>query len=980
MNHDIHEGRKLHGFTCVRVSPLPDLRAEARLFVHDASGARFLHVAVPGDNENCLAVTFPTPPQDDTGAPHILEHSVLAGSRRFPVREPFFEMIKMSLATFINAYTAQDYTSYPVCSPVPKDFFNLAEVYLDAVFHPLLTPETFRREGHHLAFETPGDTSSALTVKGIVYSEMQGYDSDPEDRLYFLAHRFLYPDHPLGRESGGDPRHIPELDYEAFRAFHATRYHPSNALVFSYGDIPTADLAAFLDRSLAGFSAPGPAAFSITEPAAWTEPRTVEASYVADSGDSPTDRDFLTLHWSVGAATDPDASADWAIIDTLLEGHDAAPLRKALVDSGLGADTCMTGSGHHGWMQEFSVGLKGSRAERFGEFEALVRKVLSDWASVAPDAAAVEAAFQQLAYSTREIGNRFPLAVLNAANRVWPYGGDPLDFLSPRTTLDGRLALWKADPLRFGRIVREKLLDNPHLLRLVLRPDAGLAAREAAETASALAARRASMSPAELAEIDRSAAALEALNGAPNPPEKLALLPQLTPADLPPKPIHLPTSAGEIAGIPVLRNDVFSNGVNYMALSVDLTGLPDDLVPRLSDFACAWNKMGAAGQDFAAIAARRAACTGGLSLVPSADLHADGSFLPSAMIYLRVLDESADAAFDLLGDLLFGVDARDPDRLRDLLDQAIVACRESMSEEGLALSRSTSARHVSPVSAFGYDNSSNPRVLRSFEADAANFDACAERVASATDRLRAFLLDPRRWTVSFTGSDAVFGALQGKLAGWVSAMPAASGPAPVARPARFVPPAARLLEGVAVPGTVNHCSFAMAAPPGGDPRFALLQVGASLLSSEYCLPELRFKGHAYGAGAGYSGRSGTFFLYSGWDPHIAESLAIFDAARDYVASASWTQADVDRAIIACSVSAVRPLRPGAVTTSSLSERLRGVDDALIERHYDERRAATPATVRQTLLDLFDEGLSHSAVAVVASQDRLAAAGIDIPAD
>ncbi len=251
--NDLRAGQAVDGFQIEQVTPLPDLRATAIRATHRRSGARILHLFAPSDIENCFAVTFPTPPPDDTGVPHILEHAVLGGSRKFPVREPFFEMAKMSMATFINAMTSQAYTVYPVASTVKKDFFNLVEVYLDAVFQPLLTEDIFRREGHHLKLENNADLGSPLQVSGIVYSEMKGAFSMPEALMWRLAGCGLFPDTPLGHESGGDPEHIPDLTWEQFRRFHRELYHPSNGLFFIYGDIPTAEHLRFLAPALNGF-------------------------------------------------------------------------------------------------------------------------------------------------------------------------------------------------------------------------------------------------------------------------------------------------------------------------------------------------------------------------------------------------------------------------------------------------------------------------------------------------------------------------------------------------------------------------------------------------------------------------------------------------------------------------------------------------------------------------------------------------------
>lgn len=979
MEKTLSPGTKMNGFTVERVIALPDIRAEARLLSHDASRALFLHVHAPGDNENALAITFPTPPADDTGVTHIIEHSVLAGSERFPVREPFFEMIKMSLATFINALTYQNFTCYPVSSTVRKDFFNLAEVYLDAVFHPLLTPETFRREGHHYAFERQSDTSSPLTLKGVVYSEMQGYASSPENRLYQLIHANLYPANPLGRESGGEPDAIPGLTYEAFRDFHATRYHPSNSLISAYGDIPTEDLTEFLSKSLSGFSATAHAAVPMDAPRPFDAPREIEDAYSAGENDPVENADYMALSWVVGDSTDTAAYTDWAIIDALLVGHDGAPLRKALIDSGIGADTCMTGACSHAWKQEFHAGLKGTDAARAGEFEKLVMDTLSSWASIPPPDDDVEAAFQQLSYSTREVGKNFPLAILKAVNYSWPYDGDPVAFLSPKALLDACHGRWKADPLYFGRIVREKILDNPYRLRIVLRPDRAMAARDAAKLAERLEKTRDAMTADERARIDREAAELEEHNGQANPPEKIALLPQLSKSDLPARPLRIPVEKGESGGITLLRDDIFSNGVNYLCGSINLAGLPENLRDSLAFFTAAWNKMGAAGHDYAKIAARRAACTGGLSLSATSSHDADGNFREDLSFGLKTLDGTAEEALDLATDLIFGVEAGDADRLRDLIDQAIVACRETLLDDGYSLARISAAHFVSNVSAYAYRFSDNPDSLHLLEEYARDFDKWSAKAAADVAAIREFLLDPRRWAFSFTGTDETFARVSSRMAAWASSARTRNpSPAAIPPPRRIAPPCylpgeAPHFEGIAVPGTVAYSSLAMPAPTIGDGRQALLEVGGTILTSEYCLPEIRFKGNAYAAGAAYNSLSGTFQLNSGWDPRIVETLGIFRAARDYVASRPWSKEDVDRAIIAASAGSVAPIRPGVATGVSLSRHLYGITDDLLAENHAKRLSATPESVCKALAELFDEEMPRASTCVVASQESLESA-------
>jgi Zn-dependent M16 (insulinase) family peptidase len=440
------------GFHVDRVEPLPEIRAVAIQGEHAKSGARWLHLYTESDTENCFCVTFPTPPSDDTGLPHIMEHAVLGGSRKFPVREPFFEMLKMSMATFINAMTSQAYTTYPIATNVKKDFFNLATVYLDAVFHPELKEETFRREGHHLALENNADLTSALKISGIVYNEMKGAYSAPESLLVKMASRGLFPDIPLGRDSGGDPESIPQLTYEQFCAFHRDRYHPSNALIFSYGDIPTGELLRFLQPVLDEFER-RPLTSELMRQPRWAAPRTLEEGYPIGKSEEAEGRAFCVLNWLVGDALDPDEATAWEVLGQILAGNDGAPLKKALIDSKLGADVVFTGAG--AWAQElcFHAGLKGTERERSGPFEKLVLDTLRDLAGKPFGREQVDAAFQQLAYDRLEVKTLFPMHLLSAVNSAWPYGADPLIHLRMRQSLDSCRQRYAANPRMFNQMM-----------------------------------------------------------------------------------------------------------------------------------------------------------------------------------------------------------------------------------------------------------------------------------------------------------------------------------------------------------------------------------------------------------------------------------------------------------------------------------------------------------------------------------------------
>ncbi len=964
---ELNIGQECDGFQIEQVTPLPELRATAVRATHRKSGARILHLYAPTDNENCFAVTFPTLPPDDTGVAHILEHAVLGGSKKFPIREPFFEMIKMSMATFINAMTSQAYTVYPVASNVRKDFFNLAEVYLDAVFHPLLTEDIFRREGHHLTLENNADTATPLKVSGIVYSEMKGASSIPERLMWQLAGCGLYPDTPLGRDAGGDPEHIPDLSYAQFQRFHREHYHPSNGLFFIYGDIPTAEHLRFLAPVLNGFELRAVQAATPRQPR-WTAPRRIEKEYPIGTHEDAAGHTFITLNWIVGDALDPALVTDWKVLSALLFDNEAAPLKKALIDSKLGADVFFSGAWGESYEEEFHVGLKGSEPDRADAFERVVLATLERIAAEPFASERVESAFQQLAYETLEVDTGFPLRLLYAVDAAWPFNGDPLTFLKARTHLAACHSRYIADPNRFNRLIRERLLDNPHRLRVVLRPDRDAQRRADAAFAARMAGQRACMSAEKIDGIAAYAAALAAAQGVPNPPEALASLPQLKTGDLPVGPRRIPTEVGQVAGMAVLRNDVFANGVNYIALDMDLAGLPVELYGWLTHFTDVVNKMGVDGQDFARVAERRAACTGGLWAGARNWMHATNpdQALRRFSFGLKTLDGQAADALGLLGDLIFTVNPHDRERLRDIITQTRAWYRTSLVHNGSATAQRQASRGFSLAAAIAHQSNS-PEALRVFEALHGAFDQRAEEIMRHVERIREFLAKHARWTVSFTGSDAVFRTLARTLESWGARQ---RGEAVADVPPPFQPFTAPPREGLAGQMKIAHCAKVMPAPHLAHPDVPLLQLGVYLAGFDYLLPEIRFKGNAYGAAIRHDDTLGTLCLSSFRDPSIVETLAVFDRLRDHVATRQWSQTDIDRAIIGSAKDAEKPIRPAAANSMALMRHVRGDSDDLREARYGATLRATPQSVKETMLRVVDANEPRAAVCVVSSREKL----------
>ncbi len=979
-NVDLHPGQHLHGFDVKAVTPIDELRAVTIELAHPQSGARLLHLYTD-DTENLFSINFPTPPPDDTGLPHILEHAVLAGSQKYPVKEPFFEMIKMSMATFINAMTSSDHTYYPVASNVKKDLFNLAEVYFDAVFHPLLTEETFKREGHHLAPINPEDPTGDLKITGIVYNEMKGVFSDPESLLYRSMTSRLLPDTLYARESGGDPDAIPDLTYAQLQRFHQNHYHPSNSYFFLYGDIPTRDYLAFLSDKLSAIprneesASLRPLRPEVTRQSRWKSAQTVQATYPVAPDEPLTEKTYLMLSWLIGDATDPEDVAMCRILSLILLGNEAAPLKKAIIDSKLGADLIFSGASSIGASSTFYVGLKGSEKERVDAFTQLVMQTLTEIADTEIESAKVEAAFQQATYYYQEVAPMFPLRMLYRVIEAWIYEKEPDTFLKMGECLSIIQRRWEADAAIFNQLIRERLLENPHRLTSVLSPHPGMQLELDAALEARMKATRAKLSDEQVQQIAADAAELERLNGQPNSPEALAKLPQLQVSDLPEKPKHIPTTIEKVHDVELLRNDVFANGVNYLVLNFDLRGLPQHLWAYLPRYAEAIGKLGAADMNYEQVAQRKSAVTGGIGCSPGFSTHAlDGNrSLQSLRFHFKALDGKMESALDVLRALVFSVNPRDKARLRDVLTQSVAEYRTEMVHDGSNTAIHHAARNLSPQARLSEIVFGLPQ-LHVSERLLTDFDELNEELMCHIEEIRDFLLVRGRMTASFTGSDAAFNVLNTHLNEWIQKM--CDEPI-MDEPIGFEAGDMRLREGLAGPIQIAHCAHVVPAPHYSHPDSTLLRIGAHIIRLDYIMSEIRFKGNAYGAWFTYNPFDAQLYQASYRDPHIARTLNVFEQTVEYVKQVDWTQTDIDRAIIATAKDGEKPIRPSQAASSALSQHLAGQTREMREERYARLCRATPAEVKRVLLELLEENRDNAAVCVVSSREKLEAANREL---
>ena len=965
----MHLGQDFGGFSVTGVTPLETLRSVAYQLEHKKSGARIIHLHSE-DTENLFSVSFPTPPPDNTGVSHILEHAVLAGSSKYPVKEPFFEMIKMSMATFINAMTGSDCTYYPVASNVEQDLFNLAEVYFDAVFHPLLTDQTFRREGHHFAPLDPEKPTGDLTITGIVYNEMKGAFSDPESRLYRSVSRALLPDTIYGRESGGDPDAIPDLTYEGLKDFHRTYYHPSNSYFFLYGNIPTQKYLEFLSDKLSNFNRIG-INTKIEPQVRWSQPRSIVDKYPIGVDESSEEKTYLAIEWLIGDATDAEDVALLYILSLILLGNEAAPLKKAIIGSNLGADIIASGIGGIGKESTFSLGLKGSEPDCLDDFVQLVTETLSEIADSPIDPERVEAAFQQSSYHYLEIQSMFPLHMMRRVINSWIYDKDPLVFLRMNEHLSNCKRRYESDPQLFNQLIRSRLLKNSHRLTAVLKPDSQMQAKNDMDFADRMKQVRSQFSDDQVAQISADARELDELNSQPNPPELLAKLPQLKIHDLPNRLTHIQTEVEVIDGVELLQNNVFANGVNYLALNFSLKGMPPELWSYLPRYTESIRKMGAAGMSYEQIAQRSSAFTGGISCQADFGTCIDDPHHSSwnVQFNLKALDNQISSALKVLHDLLFSVDPSDKRRLQDVLQQAQARYRTNMVYDGSGTATSHAARGLTIEGYLSEIVYGLPQ-LSLVEGFNNNFDAHSDDIISQIESIRDFLLVGGRMTASFTGSRDSAQEVQQTLKDWISKM---SRESIVNSPTDFKRYEVSPCEGLAAPIQVAHCAQVIPTPHYSHPDRTPLMVGAHLVRLEYIMNEIRFRGNAYGAMFNYSPLGSTLTLGSYRDPHISRTLEVFSGVSDYIRKVEWTQTDIDRAIIATAKQFERPIRPEVATSQALYRHLIGQTPEIREQYYDELLSVTPQEVKRALLDLLENNFAKGAICVVSSRERLEAA-------
>jgi len=976
---DVEVGAKLHGFELTRAERVSEVGCEARMWRHEKTGTELLSVCTPDENK-VFSVVLRTPPSDSTGVPHILEHSVLCGSRKYPVKEPFVELIKASLNTFLNAMTYPDKTCYPVASCNTRDFYNLVDVYLDAVFFPLLTPDTLAQEGHHIELEKKDDP---LTFKGVVYNEMKGAFSDPERVLASLSQQVLFPDITYGVESGGDPRVIPDLGWEQFKTFHEKFYHPSNARLFFYGDDDEVKRLEKANEYLSLFEPREDAAKSsmIDLQKPFSEPRV--ASFPYDAGKDGLERKYMaTLNWMLleGSKTDAEKLVALAVLDHILTNNSGAPLHKALIDSGLGEEVIGGGLETDLRQMMYSIGLKGMDKDGAQKMEEVVFDVLRKHAKEGFSKETIEASINTIEFQLRENNTgRFPrgLSLMLRSMTSWLHDADPLRPLryeQPLTAVKNRLA---AGEKVFEPLIEELFISNSHRARVELTPDAEAAEREEKREKERLLAVREKLTDKDLENLIAETQRLKAKQAAHDAPEDLAKIPTLTKADLEPKVATVPyelekVGSGSIATL--MHHPQITNGVVYVDLMLDATRVSPAQLPYLSLLGSFMTELGTTKQDFVELQQRIGRETGGVrvgvSLSQMVAADGNGPALGRMLMRGKSMVAQVPALLDVMRELLMEVNLDDKERFKQLLTEERAGTESSVVPSGHVYA-SSRIRAQYRVADWASEKMSGYEYLTFLRELSARIDTEWESISAELKAARNAVVQQNALVLNVTTSAGDFSAVKPNLVSFIDSLPEfAEAPSELWTDHLVAEPgSAKQSEALIIPAQINYVG------KGGNlADIGFKATGGSYLASKhlgtsYLWDTVRVQGGAYGGFCRLDMRSGAFSFLSYRDPNIDYTLKAFDGAAKFLRDVKMDDKELEKSIIGAIGDMDSYQLPDAKGFASASRILSGETDELRQQRREEILGASKKDFVE-LGDALEAVKESSAVVIVGSAEAI----------
>jgi Zn-dependent M16 (insulinase) family peptidase len=953
-------------FTLIQTRVIPEINTTGKLYVHDQTGARLLSLS-NNDENKCFGISFRTPAADSTGVAHIMEHSVLCGSRKYPVKEPFVEIVKGSLQTFVNAFTFPDKTCYPCASQNLQDFYNLVDIYMDAVLYPLIPEHTLRQEGWHYEIDNP---DAALTYKGVVFNEMKGAYSSPDDLLGDKSRGSLFPSNTYGLDSGGDPLAIPDLTYSAFKSFHENYYHPSNSYIYFYGDDPEEERLNIMENWLKDFE---PRQVNSQVPLQERFSQPIQLTFPYDSGDSSDAKTYLTVNWMLSESTDVQSALDFSLLGHILLATPASPLKRALIESGLGED--VTGDFEDHLRQTmFSAGLKGIQPGNQDKVEKLILETLARLVHEGIDPQTIAASMNTIEFLLREQNTgRFPrgLKLMLGSLTTWLYDGDPLDalaFEAPLQVLKNKVQ----EGRYFESLIEKHLLNNNHRTTIILVPDPQEGKRRETLENERLAKVKTAMTKADIERVIAEAAALKLRQDTPDSPEALATIPSLSLNDIERGIKPLPNLETKLSGAPVLFHDLFTNGILYLDLGFDLHALPQDLLPYAGLLGRMLLEMGTSREDFVKLTQRIGRDTGGIrSNVFSSAVR--GSDRPATYFFLRgkAIASQAPALLDVLHDILLDARLDQRERFKQIVLERKAGLEAGLVPGGSSVVNQRLRARFNQADWLSEQISGITHLffLRSL-ADSIEKDW--NSVLDKLEKTRAALVNRSNMIANITLDAENFKTFEPRLAAFLESLPAHQ-----SIDAEWNPVFADGNEGLTIPAQVNYVGKGANLYKLGYQQNGSVQVINNYLQATWLWEKVRVQGGAYGGHSTFDTYSGVFTFLSYRDPNLRASLDIYDATANFLKNLEISETELTKSIIGTIGDLDSYLLPDAKGWIAMSRHLLNYDDTQRQLFRDQVLGTNAQDFKafgQVLAGMVDSGV----VVVLGSADAIEKANKEQP--
>ncbi len=940
-----------------------DVQSDGFILRHKKSGARIAILSNNDDNK-VFYIGFRTPPEDETGVPHIIEHTTLCGSKKFPVKDPFIELAKGSLNTFLNAMTYPDKTVYPVASCNDQDFKNLMDVYLDAVFNPNITKyeEIFKQEGWH--YELTGKDDE-LKINGVVYNEMKGAYSSPDEVLSSQIYRSLFPDNTYSKDSGGNPEYIPKLTYEAYLDFYHKYYHPSNSYIYLYGDMDVVERLEWLDKEYLSLYDYKKVNSEINKQPAFDEIKNVEAQYSITMDDSQENKTYLSYNRVVGDTLDEMLYQAFDVLDYALVSSPGAPVKQALIDAGIGDD--VYGSYDAGILQPvFSFVAKNANASQADEFESIIENTLKEVVKTGINKEALLAGINSSEFKFREADfGQFPKGLLFGLNCLDSWLFDDMKPFIHLECLGTFAKLRKAvDTDYFEKLIQEYLLDNTHGSSVTVKPKRGLGNEREEALAKELSDYKASLSDEEIKKLIEDTEHLKKYQEEPSSDEDLRKLPMLTRADMKKNAMPFSNIEDELLDVKVVRHDIESNGIDYISFLFDAGDFAQSELGYLGFFTNALGLVSTEKYSYTDLANATNIYTGGISTGTAShpDIKDRNNFVFKFEVKLKVLEKNLDKALELMEQMLLSSDFTDTKRLGELVAQIKARLQANLSSSGHLVAAMRSMSSFSRYALY-QDELKGIAFYRSICRIEKELSESPESVSDKLAAIAKKLFARNRMLISFTGNSEAYGnaklSLEKVIAGF-NKMSAIGNQAEV----HFNTAKEAFIDASQIQYVAKTGDFICE----GYEYTGALRLLRIILSYDYLWINVRVKGGAYGCMNTFL-RSGESYFVSYRDPNLSDTLDVYDRIPEYIKSFSPDERDMTKYIIGTFSALDTPMNPEAKGSRSLSAYLEGITYEQIQKERNEILNAQPEDIRR-LADLVEAVLKKDSICVIGNENMI----------